>query len=86
MGPSAAQVVKEEAVAAVRALILTKDFVRETQALCEVQRRGAVQPAVAVRPSLVALELPHNRNQAEAELEAAAFFAQLVATICHRFS
>lgn len=86
MGPSVAQDVKEEAVAAVRALILTKGSVREIQALCGAQRRGAVQPAVAVRPSLVALELPHNRRQAEVELEAAAFFVQLVATICHHFS
>ena len=86
MGPSAAQAVKEEAVAAVRALILTKGSVREIQALCGAQRRGAVQPAVAVQPSHFALELQRNRHRAEVELGVADFFAQLVATICHHFS
>jgi hypothetical protein len=90
VGPLAAQArpldVKVVVVAAVRALILTKGSVRETQALSGAQPRGVVQPAVAVQSSLVALEPLHNRHRAEVELEAAASFAQLVATIYHRFS
>lgn len=86
MGPSAAQAVKEEAVAAVRALILTMESAREIQALYEAQQQGAVQPAVAAQSSLVALEPLHNRCQAEVELEEAPFSGQLVATVCHHFS
>ena len=80
------QDVKEEAAAAVRVLILTKGFVREIQALTGVQPQGAVQPVVAAQSSLGALEPLHSRHQAKVELEAAASFAQLVVTICHRFS
>ena len=81
MGLSAVQDVKEEAVAAVRVLILTKGSVHEIQALCEAQRRDVAQPEVEAQPSLVALELPRSRRRAEVELEAAASSAQLVATI-----
>ena len=71
---------------AVRALILTKESVYEIQALCEAQRRGVVQLAAAAQSSLVALEPSRSHRRVEDELEVVHFFAQLVATVCHRFS
>ena len=57
-----------------------------TQALYGVLPQGVAQPAAAAQSSLVALEPTHSRRRAEDELEAALFFAQLVARVCHRFS